>query len=115
MCFFIFSTLFECVFFRVLPMLALTLLFLVVLSRTLPSTTLTSERPPLPLHPSSLRYKIMTIKCLSKFELRRLCKCTGATAIARLGAPLPDEMGYVESVHVRTHFFKLGFRLFSAR
>ena len=44
------------------------------------------------------RYKIMVIKILSKFELRRLCRVTGATALTRLGAPMAEEMGYCEVV-----------------
>lgn len=30
------------------------------------------------------KYKILTLKISSKFELRRLCRTLGATAIARL-------------------------------
>jgi T-complex protein 1 subunit theta len=41
------------------------------------------------------RYGILVIKILSKFELRRLCSVVGATPLARLGAPMPDEMGDV--------------------
>ncbi len=40
----------------------------------------------------------MVIKILSKFELRRLCRVTGATAMTRLGAPMAEEMGYCEVV-----------------
>merc|ERR1711959_230958 len=39
------------------------------------------------------RYKIMVCKVLSKFELRRLCQATGATAMVRVGRPTPEEMG----------------------
>ena len=42
------------------------------------------------------RYGIAVIKVLSKFELRRLCRVVGATPLARLGAPMPDEMGKVD-------------------
>ena len=41
------------------------------------------------------RFNILVIKILSKFELRRLCRVVGATPLARLGAPMPDEMGTV--------------------
>jgi T-complex protein 1 subunit theta len=34
------------------------------------------------------KYKIMVVKIQSKFEMKRLCKVLGATAIARLGAPV---------------------------
>src|SRR5271170_6693546 len=44
------------------------------------------------------RYSILVIKVLSKFELRRLCRVVGATPLARLGAPMPDEMGKVDIV-----------------
>lgn len=33
------------------------------------------------------KYKIMCIRLTSKFELRRLCKCLGATPLVRLVAP----------------------------
>ena len=44
------------------------------------------------------RYNMLTIKILSKFELRRLCRVVGATPLARLGAPMPDEMGNIDVV-----------------
>jgi T-complex protein 1 subunit theta len=44
------------------------------------------------------RYSILVIKVLSKFELRRLCRVVGASPLARLGAPMPDEMGTVDIV-----------------
>ena len=44
------------------------------------------------------RYKILIVKILSKFELRRLCRVVGATPLARLGAPMPDEMGSIDVV-----------------
>jgi T-complex protein 1 subunit theta len=44
------------------------------------------------------RYGILFIKILSKFELRRICRVVGATPLARLGAPMPDEMGSVDIV-----------------
>ncbi|KAL8973995.1 MAG: hypothetical protein Q9197_001768 [Variospora fuerteventurae] len=44
------------------------------------------------------RFGILVIKILSKFELRRLCLVVGATPLARLGAPMPDEMGKVDIV-----------------
>jgi len=40
----------------------------------------------------------LDIRILSKFELRRLCRVVGATPLARLGAPMPDEMGSVDVV-----------------
>ncbi|KAF2657232.1 t-complex protein-like protein 1 [Lophiostoma macrostomum CBS 122681] len=44
------------------------------------------------------RYNILVIKVLSKFELRRLCRVVSATPLARLGAPMPDEMGTIDIV-----------------
>ncbi|KAI9718170.1 MAG: T-complex protein 1 subunit theta [Chrysothrix sp. TS-e1954] len=44
------------------------------------------------------RSGIMVIKVLSKFELRRLCSVVGGTPLARLGAPMPDEMGSIDVV-----------------
>jgi T-complex protein 1 subunit theta len=44
------------------------------------------------------RFGILFIRILSKFELRRLCRVVGATPLARLGAPMPDEMGTVDVV-----------------
>ncbi len=39
---------------------------------------------------------IAVIKVLSKFDLRRLCRVMGATPLARLGAPTPEEAGSVD-------------------
>ncbi|KAJ3019417.1 UNVERIFIED_CONTAM: T-complex protein 1 subunit theta [Siphonaria sp. JEL0065] len=44
------------------------------------------------------RYNIMVVKVLSKFDIRRLCKVVGATALTRLGAPTPEELGYCDIV-----------------
>jgi len=44
------------------------------------------------------RFDILVVKILSKFELRRLCRLVGATPLARLGAPLPEEAGFVDAV-----------------
>jgi len=44
------------------------------------------------------KYKIMAVKTHSKFELQRICRTVGATAIIRTGAPLPEELGYVETM-----------------
>ena len=47
------------------------------------------------------RAGILVIKVLSKFELRRLCRVVGASPLARLGAPMPDEMGKVDTVETQ--------------
>ena len=44
------------------------------------------------------RAGILVIKIMSKFELRRLCRVVGASPLARLGAPMPDEMGNIDIV-----------------
>ncbi|EFW99635.1 t-complex protein theta [Grosmannia clavigera kw1407] len=44
------------------------------------------------------RYEILVIKILSKFELRRICRVVGATPLARMGAPMPEEMGSIDVV-----------------
>ncbi|ORY32299.1 chaperonin Cpn60/TCP-1 family [Naematelia encephala] len=42
------------------------------------------------------RLDVGVIKVLSKFDLRRLCRVVGATPLARLGAPTPEEAGMVD-------------------
>jgi T-complex protein 1 subunit theta len=44
------------------------------------------------------RNNLMLLKVSSKWELRRLSTAVNATALVRLGAPTPDEMGFCESV-----------------
>jgi len=49
------------------------------------------------------RYNMLVVKVLSKFDLRRLCRVAGATALTRFGVPTPEEMGYcdvVESIEI---------------
>lgn len=46
------------------------------------------------------RYKIMVVRLLSKFELRRLAKVVGATALPRVGAPTAEEAGHCDIVEV---------------
>lgn len=45
----------------------------------------------------ALTLDMMVVRCMTKFELRRLCKALGATALARLGAPTPEEFGRCDS------------------
>lgn len=49
------------------------------------------------------KYQILCLKITSKFELRRICRTVGATSIIRTGAPLPEELGYVESIKVEEY------------
>eukprot|EP00340_Litonotus_pictus_P005611 CAMPEP_0170514410 /NCGR_PEP_ID=MMETSP0209-20121228/969_1 /TAXON_ID=665100 ORGANISM="Litonotus pictus, Strain P1" /NCGR_SAMPLE_ID=MMETSP0209 /ASSEMBLY_ACC=CAM_ASM_000301 /LENGTH=508 /DNA_ID=CAMNT_0010798479 /DNA_START=109 /DNA_END=1635 /DNA_ORIENTATION=+ len=46
------------------------------------------------------RYKVLCLRTLSKFELRRIAKAVGATPLVRLGTPLPEEMGYADKIQV---------------
>jgi T-complex protein 1 subunit theta len=47
------------------------------------------------------KYELLCLRLSSKWELRRLCQATGATALVRLGAPTAEEMGVAESVVVK--------------
>lgn len=47
------------------------------------------------------KYGIMCIKSMSKFEVKRLCKCIGALALPKLGCPTQEELGYCDLVHVK--------------
>lgn len=42
----------------------------------------------------------MIVKVSSKFELKRICKALGASPIARLDAPTPEEIGFCDSATV---------------
>lgn len=46
------------------------------------------------------KYKIMIVKVLSKFELRRLAKALSARIITKLGAPTAEEFGCCDSIVV---------------
>ncbi|KAJ1548089.1 T-complex protein 1 subunit theta, partial [Nowakowskiella sp. JEL0078] len=46
------------------------------------------------------RCGIMVVKILSKFDLRRLCRVIGATAMTRLGAPTAEEVGFCDVVEM---------------
>jgi len=47
------------------------------------------------------KFGLMVIKIQSKFELRRICGALGATAVIRLAAPTPEEMGEVSCIEVK--------------
>jgi T-complex protein 1 subunit theta len=47
------------------------------------------------------KYKIMCMKCPSKFELRRICRTTGANTLVRLEPPAPADMGACKHVYVK--------------
>ncbi|KAK5577652.1 hypothetical protein RB653_002595 [Dictyostelium firmibasis] len=46
------------------------------------------------------RFKIMLVRIQSKFQLRRVCKAIGATPLVKLGAPIPEELGFCDEVLV---------------
>ncbi|XP_053990731.1 T-complex protein 1 subunit theta-like isoform X2 [Hylaeus volcanicus] len=46
------------------------------------------------------KYNILTLKCTSKFELRRLCQTFGIPSLIRLSTPTSEEMGIAESITV---------------
>ncbi|EGG18796.1 chaperonin containing TCP1 theta subunit [Cavenderia fasciculata] len=46
------------------------------------------------------RHGIMLIRMQSKFQLRRVCKTVGATPLVKLGAPIPEELGYCDEIAV---------------
>lgn len=45
------------------------------------------------------KYKIMAIKIMSKWEVKRIARAVGATPIVKLGTPTPEELGYADEVH----------------
>lgn len=47
------------------------------------------------------KYKLMVVRVMSKFELRRLARCVGAIQLTRLGAPTAEEMGSADEVVVQ--------------
>jgi T-complex protein 1 subunit theta len=44
------------------------------------------------------KYGLLVVRLNSKFDVRRICQVTGATALPRLTAPSKEELGYVNSV-----------------
>jgi len=44
------------------------------------------------------KYKILTLKIMSKFELKRIAKSIGASLMVKLGAPTQEELGFAHSV-----------------
>lgn len=47
------------------------------------------------------RYKLMVLKIASKFELRRFCRTTGAVSLVKFQQPMPDELGFADSISVQ--------------
>ncbi|MEE6468092.1 hypothetical protein FKM82_008160 [Ascaphus truei] len=46
------------------------------------------------------KYNLMLVRLNSKWDLRRLCKTVCATALPRLTAPTPEEMGHCDNVYL---------------
>jgi len=46
------------------------------------------------------KYKIMVVRLMSKFDLRRLCRAIQGTALPRITAPTPEEAGRCDSVYL---------------
>lgn len=42
------------------------------------------------------QFDIAVLRVLSKFELRRLCRVVNAVPLARMGAPTPEEAGFID-------------------
>jgi len=49
------------------------------------------------------KYSILTLHIPSKFELRRIVQTVGATSVLRAGVPLPEELGYLETIEAQEH------------
>lgn len=47
------------------------------------------------------KYKIMVVRILSKFEIRRVARAVRATILSKLEAPTPDETGSSDDVAVQ--------------
>jgi T-complex protein 1 subunit theta len=47
------------------------------------------------------KYKIFTLKLMSKWELKRIAKSVGAVAVVKLATPTPEELGYADEVAVK--------------
>eukprot|EP00744_Colponema_vietnamica_P000774 GILI01001344.1.p1 GENE.GILI01001344.1~~GILI01001344.1.p1 ORF type:complete len:541 (-),score=183.02 GILI01001344.1:137-1759(-) len=47
------------------------------------------------------KYRILVVKILSKFEIRRLSRAVGAVAMIRVGAPTAEELGQADEVSVQ--------------
>jgi len=46
------------------------------------------------------KYKVMVVRLNSKFDVRRLCRATQATALPMLSVPTPEETGHCDSVYL---------------
>ncbi|XP_013794331.1 T-complex protein 1 subunit theta-like [Limulus polyphemus] len=46
------------------------------------------------------KYGLMGVRLMSKFDVRRLCRTVGATALPKMTAPTPEEVGFCDLVYV---------------
>ncbi|XP_071644495.1 T-complex protein 1 subunit theta [Temnothorax longispinosus] len=46
------------------------------------------------------KYNLMAVRIPSKFDVRRLCKTVGATALSKLVPPSKEELGYADTVYI---------------
>jgi len=46
------------------------------------------------------KYKIMVLRLMSKWDLRRLCKTVGAVCLPKMGTPTKEDLGYCQKVHL---------------
>lgn len=49
------------------------------------------------------RYGLMAVKIVSKFELRRFCRATGAVGLVKAVPPSADELGYIKDIRVEEY------------
>lgn len=47
------------------------------------------------------KYGMMALRIPSKFDMRRFCRATNATALTKLSAPSPADLGFAKHVVVR--------------
>ena len=47
------------------------------------------------------QYGVMVVRLLSKFDVRRICRCLGTPPVAKLRPPTPEEIGFCDAVRVR--------------
>jgi len=45
------------------------------------------------------KYKIMAMKIMSKWELKRIARAAGATPVVKLGTPSEEELGWCDECH----------------
>src|SRR5687767_5101546 len=46
------------------------------------------------------KYNLMVVRLMSKFDLRRVCKATDASAYPKIEKPSVEDLGYADEVYV---------------